>query len=101
VDVVSLIPRSLYSLRCEVCDKLQSAITPDQVGEPVELPDLFQVEPCSTLHVDHGVHGHEVHSLSNTINYIHDYIIAVSIRKLDHEVNSDCIPSLLQSLCWM
>ena len=67
----------------------------------MELTDLLQVEPCSALCIDHGVCGHEMHSLSDAIDYVHDHIIAVCIGKLDHKVNGDRIPLLLQSLCWM
>jgi hypothetical protein len=42
-----------------------------------------------------------MHSLSDAIDYVHDHIIAVCIGKLDHKVNGDRIPLLLQSLCWM
>jgi hypothetical protein len=94
-------PEEPVQFACEVRDKLWSVITPDRAGEPMELPDLLQVEPCSTFCVDCGVHGHEVHLLSNAIDYVHDHIVAVCIGKLNHKVNSDCIPSLLRSLCWM
>jgi len=70
-----------------------------QAGESMKLPDLPQVELHSTLYIDHGVHWHEVCLLSNTVNYVHDHVVAMCIGKLNYEVDSDCIPSLPWSLC--
>jgi len=56
------------------------------------------VEPRVAFRIDRGVRGHEVHSLSDAIDYVHDCVIAMCVGKLNHEVNSDCIPSLLWSL---
>jgi hypothetical protein len=65
------------------------------------LPDLSEVQSGGTFCIESCVSGDEVCSLGYTINNYNDCVIAMSMRKLDNEVDTDDIPLVCWSLCRM
>jgi hypothetical protein len=61
-------------------------------------PDLEVKSDCS-FHVDRGVSGNKMCSLSDTVNDYHDCVITMHFRKLHNKVDTNDIPSVCWSLC--
>jgi hypothetical protein len=56
------------------------------------LPDLSKVQSGGAFYVDGRVSGDKMYSPSYTVNNDHNHVIAMSLRKLDNEVDTNDIP---------
>jgi hypothetical protein len=63
------------------------------------LPDLLEVQSDHSFHIESCVSRNEVHTFGDTVNDYHNHIIAIHLRKLDNEVNTNDVPSVCWSLC--
>jgi hypothetical protein len=60
------------------------------------LPDLLELQSDCSFH---SVSGDEVHALGDTVDDYHDCIIAMSLRKLNNEVDANDVPLVCWNLC--
>jgi hypothetical protein len=63
------------------------------------LPDLIEIQSDCFFCIESCVSGDEVRALGDTVNNYHDCIIAMSLRKLNNEVDTHDVPSVCWSLC--
>jgi hypothetical protein len=61
-------------------------------------PDLLREQEGCAFSIDRGVHQDEVHTLGDTVNDIHNCIVAMGFRQFDYEVDADRVPWCLQCL---
>jgi hypothetical protein len=63
------------------------------------LQDLSEVQSGDAFHIECHVSRDEMCLFCDTVDNYHDHIIAIGMRKLDNEINTDDIPSVCRSLC--
>jgi hypothetical protein len=56
------------------------------------LPDLFEVQSGGTFHIECYVSRDEMCLFGNTVDDYHNHIVAMSLRNLDNEVDTN--------VCW-
>jgi hypothetical protein len=59
------------------------------LGESIVLPDLSKVQSSHSFCIDSSVCRNEVYTLGDTVNDDHNCVIAMSLGKLDNEVNAN------------
>jgi hypothetical protein len=61
------------------------------------LPDLSKVQSGGTFCIDSCMSVDEICSLSDTVDDYYDHVVAMCLRKLNNEVNTDGISSIFWS----
>ncbi|KNZ72289.1 hypothetical protein J132_04083, partial [Termitomyces sp. J132] len=90
---VELHSKQSVELPSELCHKLWSPVRDIGIGEAVKLPDIPQVQVCSTHGRAGSVGWNEVCLLAIQVYHHHDCIITVGIGELYNKVHGSHAPS--------
>jgi hypothetical protein len=95
--------RELYSEESiqfagEFSHELWASIREHGSWEAMVSPNLFEINPSGPYGVNRGMSGYEVCPLPDAVYDIHDRVVAMRVRELHYEVNTNLVPPLLWSL---